>query len=136
MIRTYSELRKLKTFEERYRYLRIPGVVGRSTFGFDRYLNQMLYTSKRWRRLRDDIIVRDQACDLGVDDYEINDRIYIHHMNPITIEDVKRGNEDVFNPRFLICTSFNTHNAIHYGDESLLPQLPIVRRKNDTCPWR
>lgn len=136
MVRTYSQLKRLKTFEERYRYLRISGVVGESTFGFDRYLNQLLYNSKRWRRTRDGIIIRDGACDLGLKDYELNGRIYIHHMNPITIEDVETDNEDIYNPDYLICTSFNTHNAIHFGDESLLPKLPVIRRKNDTCPWR
>jgi len=135
-IRTYSELKRLKTFEERYRYLKLTGIVGTSTFGFDRYLNQIMYRSKRWLRLRDDIILRDQACDLGIEDYDLYDRIIIHHMNPITIEDIELENDDIFDSKFLICTSLNTHNAIHFGDESLLPQLPIVRRKNDTCPWR
>jgi hypothetical protein len=136
MIRTYSEFRRLKTFEERYRYLRLTGVVGESTFGFDRYLNQMLYTSRRWLRTRDGIIIRDQGCDLGIRDYEIHGRIIIHHMNPITIEELEINDDKIFDPEFLITTSYNTHNAIHFGSESLLPQQPIERRPNDTCPWR
>lgn len=135
-IKTFSELRKLKTFEERYAYLRLYGIVGKSTFGYDRYLNQILYKSKLWFNARDYIIVRDNGCDLSVDGYDIHGRIIIHHMNPITIEDIESRSDKVFDPEFLICTSFNTHNAIHYGDESLLPQLPIERRLNDTCPWR
>lgn len=136
MIRNYQELKKLKTFEERYYYLQLSGVVGESTFGYDRYLNQLLYNSKRWHLLRDNIIIRDEGCDLGVKDYEIYDRIIVHHMNPITIEDVQLERDVVYNPLFLICTSLNTHNAIHYGDESLLPKPPTERKKNDTCPWR
>jgi hypothetical protein len=135
-IRTYSELRRIPTFEERYQYLRLTGMVGETTFGFDRYLNQILYTSSRWRRTRDNIIIRDDGCDLGMRDYEINGIIYIHHMNPLTIEDVGFDRPIIYDPRFLICTSFNTHNAIHFGSESLLPQLPIERRPNDTCPWK
>jgi len=135
MIRTYSELSQLKIFEERYRYLRLAGVVGESTFGFDRYINQMLYSSRPWRATRDFVIIRDGGCDLAMDDYEIHGRIYIHHMNPITIEDIEMGSDNVFNPEFLICTTYNTHLAIHFGNESLLPQPPIERRPNDTCPW-
>lgn len=135
MIRTFSELRRLKTFDERYRYLRIHGHVGAETFGYDRYLNQLLYRSKRWLKTRDLIIIRDQGCDLGIEGYEIHDKIIIHHMNPITPEDVECDRDEIYNPNFLICTSFNTHNAIHFGDESLLPRLPIIRRRNDTCPW-
>jgi hypothetical protein len=136
MIRSYTELQRLKTFEERYNYLKLGGVVGESTFGFDRYLNQMLYTSKRWRQTRDKIIIRDGACDLGIDDREINSRVFIHHMNTLTIEDVELDRYIIYDPEFLICTSFDTHNAIHYGDESKLPRLPIDRRRNDTCPWK
>jgi len=137
MLRTYSELRRLKTFEERYRYLRLPGRVGSDTFGYDRYLNQLLYTSGRWRSTRDIVIIRDNACDLGIDDYEIRGQIIvIHHMNPITIEDIELNRPEVFDPEFLITTTFNTHGVIHYGNESLLPRPPIVRRRNDTCPWR
>jgi hypothetical protein len=136
MIRSYSELKRLRTFEERYEYLRIGGLVGESTFGFDRYLNQMLYKSGRWLRTRDVVIIRDEGCDLGIKDYEIRGKIYIHHMNPITIEDIEMGREIIYDPRFLISSSYNTHLAIHYGNESLLPKLPIERRRYDTCPWR
>jgi len=136
MIRKYSELKRLITFKERYEYLRLAGVIGKSTFGYDRYLNQLLYTSKRWRQARDPVIIRDKGCDLGIKDYEIEDKIIVHHMNPITIEDIEQNRDIVFDPEFLICTSLNTSNAIHYGDERLLPQLPITRRRNDTCPWR
>jgi len=135
-IRTFSELKKLRTFEDRYRYLQLVGTVGESTFGYDRYLNQMLYTSKRWLRTRDTIIIRDHGCDLGVKDYEIHGRIIIHHMNPISIEDIENCYDELFDPESLICTSHNTHLAIHFGSESLLPQLPIERRPNDMCPWR
>jgi hypothetical protein len=135
-IRTYSELRRIPTFEERYQYLRLTGMVGETSFGFDRYLNQMLYRSKRWLRTRDEIIIRDRGCDLGVKDYEIYGKIIIHHMNPITVDDIVTESDEIFDPRFLICTSPNTHNAIHFGSESLLPQLPIERRPNDTCPWK
>ena len=137
MLRKYSELRRLKTFEERYRYLRLPGRVGSETFGYDRYLNQLLYRSGRWRSTRDVVIIRDGGCDLGIDDYEIRGQIIIiHHMNQITIEDIELDRSEVYDPEFLITTTFNTHQAIHYGNESLLPRLPIVRRRNDTCPWR
>lgn len=136
MIRHFSELNRIQTFEERYTYLRLLGKVGESTFGYDRYLNQMLYTSKRWKQLRDKIIIRDEGCDLGVEGYEISGRIIIHHMNPVTIEDIEEERAIVFNPKYLVCTSLNTHNAIHYGDESLLPQALIIRRPNDTCLWR
>jgi len=136
IIRRYSELKRLRSFEERYRYLRLDASVGCSTFGYDRHLNQMLYTSRRWQRTRDVVIMRDEACDLGDLNYEIQGRIIVHHMNPITLEDIEYGRDIVFDPRYLICTSHNTHNAIHYGDESLLPELPIERRRFDTCPWR
>jgi len=135
MIRTYSELIKLKTFEERYKYLKLGGSVGKSTFGFDRYLNQMLYTSSRWRSLRDHIIIRDNACDLGIKDREILSKIIIHHMNPITPDDIRYARDHVFDPEFLICTSSNTHNAIHFGDESLLYSLPPERKPGDTTLW-
>lgn len=134
-IRTYSELKRLKTFKERYEYLRIRGEVGAATFGADRYLNQALYRSNRWKRVRDKIIIRDEGCDLGMDGYEIGDRIYIHHMNPVTVDALLEESEDLFNPEFLICTSFNTHNAIHFGDEDLLPKLPIERKPGDTLLW-
>lgn len=135
-IRTYSELSKLKAFEERYRYLRLNGAVGKETFGFDRYLNQFFYRSQKWKTVRDKVIIRDNGCDLGIEDYEIHGRILIHHMNPITLQDLETESEFLLDPEFLISTTHNTHNAIHYGDESLLITAPIERCKNDTCPWR
>jgi hypothetical protein len=135
-IRSYRELRRILTFEERFKYLSLKGSVGESTFGFDRYLNQNLYRSREWKRTRYIVIERDQACDLGIAGYEIEIQILIHHMNPISIEDIESGNPDIFDPEFLICTTYNTHRAIHFGDESLLPKPPIVRRPNDTTLWR
>lgn len=136
MVRKYSDLCRLETFEERYRYLRLPGRVGEETFGYDRYLNQLLYRSGRWRSVRDIVIIRDNGCDLGIDDYEIRGQIIVvHHMNQITIEDIELNRPEIFDPEFLITTTDNTHKAIHYGNESLLPRLPIIRRQNDTCPW-
>lgn len=135
-IKCYSELILLPTFEERFEYLRLDGKVGQDTFGFDRYLNQVFYRSQRWRAVRDHVIVRDNGCDLGVEGYEIYGRIIIHHMNPITIEDIERESAFLLNPEYLICTVHNTHNAIHYGDDSLLTKAPITRRPNDTCPWK
>ena len=136
MIRTYSELITLPTFEERYRYLRLGGKVGKETFGFDRYLNQSFYKSDEWKRIRRDIIIRDMGCDLGVEGFEIFGRIIVHHMNPVTREDILGRSDFLINPEYLICTSHNTHEAITYGDESLLITAPIERFKNDTCPWR
>lgn len=136
MIRTYSELITLPTFEERYQYLKIGGTVGEETFGFDRYLNQSFYKSKEWLRIRDHVIVRDRGCDLAMIDREIRGKILIHHMNPITKEDIVRRSKYLLDPEYLICTVKNTHDAIHYGDESLLIKAPIERQKNDTCPWR
>lgn len=135
-IKSYSELSRLTTFQERYRYLRLTGKVGESTFGFDRYLNQVFYKSQKWRMIRDYVIVRDGGCDLGIEGYDIYGRIIIHHMNPITLKDVEHESDFLLNPDYLICTTHNTHNAIHYGDEKLLIQAPIVRTKNDTCPWK
>ena len=135
-IRSYSELIKLPTFEERFRYLRLNGSVGRETFGFDRYLNQIFYQSQRWKSVRDRVIIRDQGCDLGVEGYEIHGRIIIHHMNPITLQDIERESEFLIDPEYLICTIHNTHNAIHFGDERLLISKPIERTMNDTCPWK
>ena len=136
-IRTYSELVTLSTFEERYRYLQLRGIVGKETFGFDRFINQYLYQrSAKWKRVRDEVIVRDNGCDLGIDDRRIYGKIIIHHMNPLTMEDIERESELVFDPEYLICTTHNTHNAIHYGDENLLIKVPVERSKNDTCPWR
>ena len=136
IIKTYSELITLPTFEERFAYLQLNGVVGRDTFGFDRYLNQNFYRSKRWRSIRDQIIIRDNGCDLGVEGYDIYGKILIHHINPITLDDIERESEFLLNPEYLITTTHNTHNAIHYGDESLLSTMPMERVKNDTCPWR
>ena len=135
-IRTYSELMQLPTFEERFRYLKLDGLVGKDTFGFDRYLNQEFYRSKEWKEVRDFVIVRDNGCDLGMDGYEIVGRIYIHHMNPITVNDIVHSSDFLLNPNYLICMSHNTHNAVHYGDEDLLVTAPVERRKNDTCPWK
>lgn len=142
MIRTYSELITIPTFEERYRYLRLGGRVGEETFGFDRYLNQLFYKSPEWLEVRDYVILRDTGyndyCqDLGMESgYDIHGQILIHHMNPITREDILRRTKYLLDPEYLISTINNTHNAIHYGDESLLITAPIERRKNDTCPWR
>ena len=136
IIRTYSELITLQTFEDRYRYLQLNGAVGKDTFGFDRYINQQFYRSKEWQRIRDEVIIRDNACDLGMEGYEIHGRIYVHHMNPIMARDIQSNSDYLMNPEFLICTTHRTHNAIHYGDENLLARAPIERTKNDTCPWR
>ena len=136
IIRSYSELRRITTFEERYKYLQLGGIVGKDTFGFDRYLNQIFYRSQKWRSIRDQVIIRDNGCDLGVEGYDIYGRILIHHMNPITLEDIEKESDFLLNPEYLICTIKNTHDAIHYGDENLLIKDPIERRKNDTCPWR
>lgn len=135
-IRTYSELIQIPTFEERFEYLKLMGQVGNETFGFDRYLNQQFYRSKEWKDLRHHIFVRDNGCDLGVEGRDIYGRFLIHHMNPISIEDISDSTEYLLNPEFLITVTSNTHNAIHYGDRSLLTTEPIVRSKNDTCPWR
>lgn len=135
-IKTYSELITLPTFEERYRYLRLDGSVGEQTFGFDRYINQVFYQSYEWKKVRDAVIIRDNGCDLGIEGHEIRGKILIHHMNPITVKDIERCSDFLLNPEYLISTTHLTHNAIHYGDESLLPKGPIERKKYDTCPWR
>ena len=135
-IRTYSELITIPTFEERFEYLKLNGSVGLETFGYDRYLNQILYNSQEWRRFRPEIIVRDNGCDLACDGYEIFGKILIHHINPITAQDILNRNPKVFDPENVITTVHNTHNAIHYGDENLLITAPIERSRNDTCPWR
>ena len=135
-IRTYSELILLQTFEERFKYLQLNGRVGDDTFGFDRYINQNFYRSAEWKRIRDQIIIRDNGCDLAFEGYEIYGRILIHHMNPITISDIKFSTEYLMNPEYLICVTHNTHNAIHYGDEKQIITGPIVRTKNDTCPLK
>jgi hypothetical protein len=134
-IRTYKELSRLNTFEERYAYLKLGGAVGESTFGFDRWMNQRFYRSHEWKAVRDFVIVRDSGCDLGIDGYEIHSRLYIHHMNPISKDDIKDGEERILDSNFLITTSFKTHNAVHYGDESMLPRTPIARKSGDTTLW-
>lgn len=135
-IRTYSELITFPTFEERFKYLQLNGQVGESTFGFDRYMNQVFYRSQKWKSIRDFVIIRDCGCDLGVEGYDIHGKIIIHHMNPLSMRDIETESEFLLNPDFLICTTHTTHNAIHYGDENLLVTAPIERTKNDTCPWR
>lgn len=135
-IKTYSELITIPSFLERYRYLKLGGSIGEETFGFDRYLNQTLYRSPEWKRFRRDMIIRDNGMDLAADDYEIVGKILVHHINPLTVQDVIRRDPKIFDPENVICTSMNTHNAIHYGDESLLMIEPVVRTKYDTCPWR
>lgn len=132
----YSELILLPTFEERYKYLQLNGVIGDETFGFDRYVNQMFYRSQEWKQVRDYVIVRDNGCDLGIEGHEIRGKILIHHMNPIGIKDIQQVNKFLLDPEYLITTMLSTHNAIHYGDESLLVKDPIERSKNDTCPWK
>lgn len=136
MIRTYSELCKFTTFKERFRYLSLKGTVAEETFGFDRYMNQRFYKSREWKRIREDIIVRDYGCDLGLYGYDIMGKIIVHHMNPIVPNDIYNLREYILDPEFLVCVSHNTHNAIHYGDENLLFDEPIERKPNDTCPWR
>lgn len=134
VIRTFDELRTLRTFDERFEYLRLNGKVSDLTFGFDRYLNQEFYKSKIWLKVRDDIIVRDMGCDLGLDGYEIYKDIIIHHMNPIKIEDIRDRTDYLLNPNYLICTCLRTHNSIHYGTRS--PNIIVERSRGDTCPWK
>ena len=135
-IRTYSELITLSTFEERYQYLRLNGRVGEETFGFDRWINQKFYKDPEWLRIRDEVIIRDNGCDLAIPGREIYSRILIHHMNPITKDDILQRSKYLLDPEYLICTIKNTHDAIHYGDENLLVKGPVERKPNDTCPWR
>jgi hypothetical protein len=135
MVRSYKELKRLATFEERFEYLALRGSIGRSTFGFDRYLNQQLYTSREWRQLRPHIITRDLGCDLGIDGYEIHNGLYIHHMNPINVESVVNKDPAIFDPEFLITTTHQTHNAIHFGNANLLPKPLVERRPGDTKLW-
>lgn len=135
MIKTYSELSRIGSFEERFRYLKLGGAVGRSTFGFDRYLNQEFYRSREWKLARTHVIARDLGCDLGIEGHEIHDRVYVHHMNPIVVDDIKNANIDILDPEFLITVKHLTHNAIHYGDESLLPKPVVERRPGDTKLW-
>jgi len=136
MNRCYSELVLLPTFEERFQYLRLDGIVGQETFGFDRYMNQYFYRSKEWRRVRDVVIARDAGCDLGIPGREIFGRVLIHHMNPIRPDDIRGRSDILLDPEYLITTVHETHQAIHYGDESLLITAPIERMRNDTCPWK
>ena len=136
MIRTYSELIQLPTFEERYKYLRLYGKVGMDTFGFDRIFNQMFYRSEEWKQIRQRIIVRDNACDLAVPGRELYDRIFIHHMNPISIRDIRDSSEFLMNPEYLIVVSFSTHNAIHYGLDNRFELECLERKPFDTCPWK
>lgn len=136
-IKSYSELRRLETYEERFKYLKLNSSVGTETFGVDRYLNQRFYRSAEWRKIRDYVIVRDNGCDMGVKDHEIVGKIYIHHMNPLTMNDIEEGSDNLLNPEYLICVSHETHNAIHYGDDSILEKEKVtIRTKNDTCPWK
>ena len=135
-IRTYSELITIPTFEERYQYLRLNGRVGEETFGFDRWLNQRFYKDPEWLKIRDEVIIRDNGCDLAIPGREIYSRILIHHMNPITKDDILQRSKYLLDPEYLICTIKNTHDAIHYGDENLLVKGPVERKPNDTCPWR
>lgn len=135
-LRTYSELKQLKTFEERYEYLKLEGQVGADTFGFDRYLNQVFYKSPEWQSVRNEVIVRDHGCDLGIEGREIHTKILVHHMNPITKEDILQRSDILLNPEYLITTVKRTHDAIHYGDADTLIKDPIERTANDTCPWR
>ena len=134
-LRTYSELRRLETFEERYKYLALRGEVGASTFGFDRWMNQQFYRSTEWRLTRRDVIARDLGCDLGVPGYEVHDRLYIHHLNPMTVADLREGDSGILDPEYLVATTHRTHNAIHYGDESMLRQPFVERRPGDTKLW-
>jgi hypothetical protein len=134
-MRTYSELIKLDTFEDRYEYLKLNSVVGESTFGFDRYINQQFYRSTEWKQIRNHIIARDLGLDLAMEGYEIYDKIIIHHMNPMNVDHIKNSDSDILDPEFLICTTHNTHNAIHYGNRSLLKQLFVERKSNDTKLW-
>lgn len=136
MTRTFTELAALPTFRERFEYLKLDGAVGADTFGFDRYLNQIFYRSKEWKSVRNEVITRDNGCDLGLEGYDIHGSILIHHMNPISADDIINRRDYILNPNFLICTSFQTHNAIHYGDPSQLTTGPVERSPNDTCPWR
>lgn len=137
-IRRYSELKKLNTYKERFEYLKLGGIVGEVTFGLERYLNQIFYTSSKWKKVRDKVIIRDDGCDLGIYGYGIGGSIFVHHMNPITVKDIELERPEIFDPEFLICCSFDTHNLIHYGNNlSEIPSALIIERKpNDTCPWK
>ena len=134
--RSYRELSQLETFEQRFEYLKLSGQVANPTFGYDRIFNQYFYHSSEWRRTRNGIILRDNGSDLGIQGYEINGRIYVHHINPVTLEDVECMSDKLFDPNNLICVSFDTHNAIHFGTERTIPKIPVERVPGDTCPWR
>lgn len=136
MYKTYSEMIKMDSFEKRFEYLKLSGLVGEATFGGHRYLNQMLYQSDKWKSARREVILRDNGCDLAHPDYQINGSVYIHHINPITIDDILQERPCVFDLENLVSVSFRTHNAIHYGNSDLLPKGPVARTKNDTCLWR
>lgn len=136
IMRSYSELRRLKTFKERFQYLNLQGYVGDATFGYDRHLNQRFYNTTQWRQLRHAVIIRDNGCDLGIEGYEIHNRPLIHHMNPMTVSDLVHGDERVLNPEFLITTTYKTHNAIHFGDERLLSTPFVERKVGDTQLWQ
>ena len=137
IIKSYSELIKIPTYKERFEYLKLDGIVGKDTFGYDRYLNQAFYNSPEWRRFRRDMIIRDNGCDLACEGYEIRGKIILHHINPITQDDlISRRRDVLFDPENIICVTHNTHNAIHYGDANLLITGPIERTANDTCPWK
>ncbi len=135
-MRSYTDLCKISDFLDRYKYLRLGGKVGSDTFGYERYLNQFFYRSKEWRAIRDYVIVRDNACDLGVPGRELTSKILIHHINPISVKDLEERTDILLNPEYLITVSFETHQAIHYGDDNLIAKDPVVRTKFDTCPWR
>lgn len=136
MMRTYKELIKFQTFKERFDYLKLNGSVGKDTFGFDRWLNQRFYNSTQWKHIRDYVIIRDNGCDLGLTGNDISGKILIHHMNPISVDDIESRSQFLLDPEYLICVAHNTHNAIHYGDSDLLLKVPLQRTRNDTCPWK
>lgn len=136
MLRSYSELSRLRTFDERFRYLLLAGSVGVETFGFDRYVNQRFYRSEEWKHVRNIVIARDNGCDLGIEGRDINGRVYVHHMNPMSLEQINDHMDLILDPEYLVCVTFATHNAIHYGDESYITLAPVERQPNDTCPWK
>ena len=135
-MKSYTELLRIPSFVARYEYLKLSKRIGEETFGYDRYLNQALYSSRRWRSVRDKVLIRDNGCDMAHPDYPIGYKVFVHHMNPISIEDIEDERGFVFDPEYLVCVSNSVHNAIHFGDSSLLPKEPVIRRPNDTCPWR
>lgn len=136
MIRSYTELTQHITFADRYQYLKLDGRVGKETFGFDRYINQMFYSGAQWRQVRSKVIARDYGLDLGVEGHEIYDQVLVHHMNPMTVDHIQHGDPSILDPEFLISVSLKTHNAIHYGDDRFLPQTWEARSRNDTTPWK